>query len=172
MKVEFSDRPKRDRDSNNVSIYHKTRYVSGATWNNDGKFIYYVESESGDIQYVKVFDAELETVVDSLRFIDQAGILDYNNTLNLLAVGFESVKVIDPITKSIVDLINFPTGVNFFNPRIQEMKWSPDGKYLAISFRAGNITMSESFLVVYDFTTKNYIYSLKSIHKIKIFFEL
>lgn len=158
VKVEFSQKPKRERDSNNVSIYHKTSYITDAVWNNDGKFIYYVESERSDIQYIKVLDTELEKVVDSIRFLDQAGRLDYNNTLNLLAVGYESVKVIDPTTKSVVELINFPSGINFTTPTVSEIKWSPNGKYLAISFVSGTSNF-RSCLFVYDFTTKTNVFT-------------
>ena len=158
IKVEFLNRPKRDRDSNNVSLYHKTNYISDAVWNKDGKFIYYIESEQSDIQYIKVLDTEIKRLVDSIPFIDKAGRLDYNSPLNLLAVGYESVKVINPVTKAVVDLITFPAGIDFFNPNISEMKWSPNGKYLAITFVSGTSNF-ESCLIVYDFTTKTTIFT-------------
>jgi len=160
VKVEFSQKPKRDRDSNNVSIYYKTSYITDAVWNKDGRFIYYLESDKSDIQYIKVLDSEIEKIVDSIPFIDKSGILDYNNSFNLLAVGYESIKVIDPVTKSVVDLINFPAGIDFINPTVSEMKWSPNGQYLAICFfwsRSAN--EYESYILVYDFTTKTNVFT-------------
>jgi hypothetical protein len=165
VKVEFSVRPKRDRDSNNVSLYHPTGYISDATWDLTGQYIYYRDFGS---KFIKKLDTENDILVDSF-FINNyvAGLVKQNPTSNLLAIGSDFVLIFNLDTKSVVEQITLPPN-NLFNPRLWDLQWSPNGKFLAMGFREdkNNDNNPKNYLAIYDITTKAFTYTLEKNHPV------
>ena len=166
VKVEFSERPKRDRDLNNISLYQPTGYVSDATWDLTGQYIYYKDFPS---KFVKKLDTENNVLVDSFSINNyEPFLIKQNPTSNLLALGSDVVLIFNPDTKSVVDQITLPSN-NLGSPRLLDMQWSPNGKLLAMGFRDIVGNTPKSFLTVFDFSSKNFLYSKESYSSIPLY---
>ena len=163
IKVEFFNKPKRNLDSNDVSIFHETNFLGGASWDYQSKFIYYTDNSNDKNFTIYQLDAESGLLVDSISTTElpfSVSDIDCNPVSNLIATGSNEVLIINPITKSIEERLQVPSSVSLFNPRIMDVEWSPNGNYLAIGFYAQSSNNTrKNLLLVYDYNSKNYIFA-------------
>jgi hypothetical protein len=166
VKVEFSLRPKRDRDINNVSLYQPTGYVSDATWDLTGQYIYYKDFSS---KFIKKLDTENDILVDSFSINNfDEFIVKQNPTSNLLALGSDVVLIFNSDTKTVEEQITLPPNT-LKSPRIWDLQWSPNGKLLAMGFRESSGSINKSYLLIYDYSSKTFVYSKEIISVIPFY---